>query len=412
MPDNPNKKMDEMLRNYAEERRKSADFRLHPATRQILQGEVSRTFSGQSAPRAKWERLRAFWPQIAFAGGLCLVFGIAVLSLRQPATSEGPATVQSEIETESEKKGILSDQAQPKLQVQEQPQTAPVNLGFPTAESDLQKRTEPEPPRSPLEPAETFLRERRSSPAPKSEPPKKAEGQTRALRQQEPPRPSAARAEPENLELQQERISTTSGAAGARVGAPAEPSRDTAAKAPLAQALPSTAPAQISQRTRSAALTNLGAARRLHFVPASASALGTAANSAAPILNNFQMEQTGTNIRVYDNDGSVYLGALQPTNFDAIAESAVALQGGQKHSDNSAVYFFSAQGTNQTLRSDVVLTGRYITQTNLQPSSLDSFAISPEAKPQQAAQPRHLIIGNATLGRTNQVPIRAISIEP
>jgi hypothetical protein len=39
MPDEPNKKMDEMLRSYAEERRKAPETPLHQATRNMLQGE-------------------------------------------------------------------------------------------------------------------------------------------------------------------------------------------------------------------------------------------------------------------------------------------------------------------------------------------------------------------------------------
>src|SRR5688572_931634 len=71
MPDEPNKKIDETLRAYAQERRKAADISLHPATRNLLQGEVRRVF-GAPEPQPWWKRLRAFWPQLTFAGSMCL----------------------------------------------------------------------------------------------------------------------------------------------------------------------------------------------------------------------------------------------------------------------------------------------------------------------------------------------------
>ena len=125
------------------------------------------------------------------------------------------------------------------------------------------------------------------------------------------------------------------------------------------------------------------------------------------------MEQTGTNVRVYDEDGSVYLGALQVTNsaVDAVVELGLELAR-EPILANSTAYFFSVQGTNQTLRSDVVLTGRYFARTNFQPTSLDSFAIAPEAKAKEQAPPLGLIVGNATVGGTNQVPVHAVSSQP
>ena len=104
MPDDPQQKMDDLLRRYAEERRKAAEVTLHPATRQMLKGEVSRVFGTASAKSGWFSRLRAFWPQIAFAGGLCLVFGIAVLSLRQP----GRSNTEKQTEAVSEKAETFS----------------------------------------------------------------------------------------------------------------------------------------------------------------------------------------------------------------------------------------------------------------------------------------------------------------
>src|SRR5687767_4040910 len=86
MSDDPNKKMDELLKAYAKERRKTPEPNLHPATRKMLQSEVTRVLGGRS-PGTSWlHRIRSFWPQLAFGGSLCLILGIAVVSLRQPSS--------------------------------------------------------------------------------------------------------------------------------------------------------------------------------------------------------------------------------------------------------------------------------------------------------------------------------------
>ena len=125
------------------------------------------------------------------------------------------------------------------------------------------------------------------------------------------------------------------------------------------------------------------------------------------MLTSFQVEQFGTNVRFLDRDGSVYVGVLDPTNalaFSERKEDAAQIA-------NSANYFFRVQGINRTLGTDLLFTGQYFEQTNMAPSSLDTFAISPGGAPRPTNQARHLIIGNATLGETN-VPVRAVSREP
>jgi hypothetical protein len=134
---------------------------------------------------------------------------------------------------------------------------------------------------------------------------------------------------------------------------------------------------------------------------------------AQPVLNRFQMELTGTNIRFYEEDGSVYLGAMQITNASPTLDGASAsLPASRTILRDAAAYSFSVQGTNQTLGSELILTGQFFAQTNLQPSPLDSFAIAPEVKSAEPPQPSHLIIGTAVVGTTNQIPVRAISNQP
>ena len=126
-----------------------------------------------------------------------------------------------------------------------------------------------------------------------------------------------------------------------------------------------------------------------------------------PVLVSFQVEQFGTNMRVMDRDGSIYLGVLKPTNL----VSTLALKDEKAQIDNSLAYYFRVQGTNRTLNSDGVLTGNYFEQTNLAPTFFDTLATASGQPARQQGQARYLIIGNATVG-SNEVPVRAISTSP
>ena len=66
LSEEPNSKMDELLRAYAKKRREQAEpaLQMHPATRKLLQDEVKRTLGAAAAPRRQsWQKLR--WPLLA-----------------------------------------------------------------------------------------------------------------------------------------------------------------------------------------------------------------------------------------------------------------------------------------------------------------------------------------------------------
>jgi hypothetical protein len=84
MADEPNKRMDDMLKAYADRRRQDAGgpIELHPATRQMLQAEVARTY--KEVPAASWlQRTIAFWPRVAFATA-CLVITLTLVLIVLP----------------------------------------------------------------------------------------------------------------------------------------------------------------------------------------------------------------------------------------------------------------------------------------------------------------------------------------
>src|SRR5215212_2356313 len=77
MPPEGQNNSEEKLQRYAKERReRGGDFSLHPATRQMLQGEVVRQFGKAEArtkPKGWWAILLAFPGRLAAGGALAVV---------------------------------------------------------------------------------------------------------------------------------------------------------------------------------------------------------------------------------------------------------------------------------------------------------------------------------------------------
>ncbi len=72
-----NTKMEELLKSYADKRRKEAGpMELHPATRRMLQSEAA-SLRGNAKVSAQgwWQVLLQFWPRMAVTAGIVLVLG-------------------------------------------------------------------------------------------------------------------------------------------------------------------------------------------------------------------------------------------------------------------------------------------------------------------------------------------------
>src|SRR5215471_13445763 len=78
MAETPNNNIEELLKEYARQRREAAgNPELHPANRRMLQAEVRQQFAQTGATKAPalW-RLR-FWPRIAFGTAIFALLAIA-----------------------------------------------------------------------------------------------------------------------------------------------------------------------------------------------------------------------------------------------------------------------------------------------------------------------------------------------
>ena len=110
MDPEPNQPMEEVLKAYAAKRREEAGdtFELHPATRRLLQGEVSRQFSKNERDRKKsgsW--LSLFGPRLVFSSGIFAVLIVISVLLFQPPVKKQEVAMGrrlSEKETEEIKK--------------------------------------------------------------------------------------------------------------------------------------------------------------------------------------------------------------------------------------------------------------------------------------------------------------------
>ena len=88
MPSEPDNKVEELVQTYAQKRRDDAgpSFELHPAIRQLLQGEVVRQRSKSSGRSRSWLGLLAgLAPRLGFALSLLVVVGIVLWKVNLPS---------------------------------------------------------------------------------------------------------------------------------------------------------------------------------------------------------------------------------------------------------------------------------------------------------------------------------------
>jgi len=154
---------------------------------------------------------------------------------------------------------------------------------------------------------------------------------------------------------------------------------------------------------------------------------------AQPILASFQFEQSGSEIRIIDRDGSVYLGRLGPPPSQAPVNLArrdsAALNGSPRTftaigkpspADSSAEFTFHVTGTNRTLRELISFDGRWLSLTNVPASSQVAkdvnrgVALDRQIAPAPAAAWSNAsrIWGTAIIKGSDSVNINAISVQP
>lgn len=144
-------------------------------------------------------------------------------------------------------------------------------------------------------------------------------------------------------------------------------------------------------------------------------ALRGQSNRAANILDTFQVEQNGREIRVVDADGSTYVGKFEAApriaarrmlkQEPAAAAAAPSLETGQRKETAPATtseMFFRATGYNSSLKKQVVFEGNYIPI-----SGPEQKAAAKSTAPQQAPA---RIVGQAKVPGESPIDVDAASI--
>ena len=409
MPADPKQNIEQLLKACAEKRREAAGppMTMPDLTREILHQELARIQANPRPPKpAAWTTLSALWPRLTWGGagviGLTLVFWLLVL---RPTSLPPPAPMQLTQQSKAKDSGQRAATAS----------TRPVN------EIGIEKKTQ-EPSRG------MTIGDKNEDVA---RPPALVRPtQTTAPLPQSPLVVAAASAPSNRTDRQSDEHAVRAKLASpapagpgagrqlARIRESASPMlRDQAEKAPAASlkvpptqsASAAPPPATVLAMGRSAAAVFSNESVQLR----GAFQAGTAANaeryyfsqdlpanryrrnfnSPAPlnVLNSFELEYTGNQVRVKDEDGSVYEGRMEPqtaasqnrasqTQPVMAAKAANSVNAGSTVSQygafrasraqaeetmtNAPNFLFRVAGTNRLLRQTVVFTGNFIPVSN------------------------------------------------
>ena len=353
---------------------------LHPATRRLLQGEVARVYGGrdpdsQKVQESSWSMAR-LWPGLGWA--LAVVAGLLVagsLMLPQHPTKNYELAMSSPERSFANKVSPAPVAAPAETRSRAEAQNTPATAKETLADSEGNRR-QPEP--QPLLAYDALGRKS------KMENPGAAVDKDSVLRD-EAKVAAAASPPPANasgVALQKKADdfrSDFAGAPAAEKPALALTTSPSAASLTTQQAGLESDKNPIALAPRSTAGARSNAAHR--FVQAPSASGGLLDKAVAPVLTAFDFEQSGSQIRVVDADGSVYVGTLR-TPATAQAALAQSEESGRPLADASMKFnrlvatstpadykseaatelSFQVEGTNQTLKQKVVLTGALFTK--------------------------------------------------
>lgn len=438
---NEERPIEKLLRRYAKKRRdatpESPGLELHPATRRLLQGEVTRQFSRSDARKKtvapSW---RMLWPRLVWALPVLavLTFGVWAFIGLDHESAGSFDLAKNEIfsaPAEMAKQSPLSGPQPSQDSLLFEAATAmpaPVAAATPTlAPSESSQayagsaRAE-EPANRTLDSlAQSAERDRNESPGDKAV---KLES-TSALA---PPPQLAATARELGPKADHARANLPEVATATRAD-----TLKTFSTGGGGVAIPSAPPATVNAESFATAQTFKQNFDQSGVNARSATAAKTA--NIAPVLANFQVEQNGNALRVIDSDGSTYTGSVELAGrdkdsrpADEFKEKAPATQAYARQSPPTGAvasgvntqagqsYFFRVAGTNRTLQQSVVFAGNFVALTN-PPSPTPRVAGGRAGEAQPARGPmaspvlfNSSINGRAQLGAGLEFEINAMPV--
>jgi hypothetical protein len=141
---------------------------------------------------------------------------------------------------------------------------------------------------------------------------------------------------------------------------------------------------------------------------------GSKLKPANNVLNTFQIQQKGNQIRVVDADGSTYTGTIEPITQSSVRRAlkdkeaqSYATRSERAASQQTAPpdneFYFRATGYSSSLKKPVVFEGNYVG------AQLQSKAAS-EAIAEDAEQMPARIVGTATIHGESPIEVDAVSV--
>lgn len=388
MSDQPERPIERLLRKCGRRRLPSETFELHPANRRLLQDEVARTYRHRAESRFGWLRPHLL-PRLALGFGAFAVVGSVAWLLLKPNHPAAPSLI------------ARNDKALVAPTLANAPMAAPSLEPTPTLQSNLTV-------------ADTF---------------------------------TTAAQEPANSALAvQHPISVDASSVVSMNLAEQELSREVAAKSELADARLAgapqpTAPAGAALRYGLASPTTPSLKQAYQpttvqsFVREQAAQLKISQQPAKPpILVSFRLERTGSDVRIIDQDGSIYLGTLthpqrqvalkagrvdKPVSSDLAG--AVTPTRTPSPTNSPEEYTFRVTGTNRTLGELISFGGRWSALTNASPTlahvskDINGGVMDRSLAPAASAGAMSVggrISGTAIIQGRDSIAIEAVSAQP
>lgn len=384
MAEQPERPIERLLRDTGKQRVPSEPLELHGATRRLLQAEVARTYGQAEGTAWSWWANLRWTPKLAWACSAVLLIGIGTWIFMSSTNGTGRQSLLAN-KQEAVPPALQADRPAPNLPQERAPAKESTTL--------LANN-----PAAPVQDKAVDLVEQTASQTGALAAPSIALARSEAAKNLVEQRelasaPAASSAPP---------IASASGGAVARYG--------------------------LASRAMPALKDNYRLDLSQRFVLEEANQLKTAASpGTSAVLVSFQLERTGSEVRVTDRDGSVYIGlttnsatALQPdgstTTAPAFSQVGATVTIPPKAASSARDFFFEVSGTNRTLQQPVVFSGRWSGPggtVSATPASGMNRGLTPQpGSGAPTSQVPSRVYGRAVVGGSRQITIQAVSGQP
>jgi hypothetical protein len=449
--------IEKLLRRYARKRKDDAGapLELHPATRRLLQEEVSRQYPTANKKKAAFSgwlvALRGRWVYATAAFSAVVIAAVIVVTDKNSETSlaknKDHTNQPLNLTGASDKEQLQADKPEaqyakglevPSPAASPQPQRADefktgsaealaLKLDANGAKDGKSANTA----KTPAEDAVIAASGARQEPA-GTVVGKKFEDAAAVL-QSPTQAPAIATPAPASGSLY-----SGSAVTSRRMAQPEKSARTSGAPATLAPTSPTPSARSRSVDSAYFSAANLDDLNRNHTQELSQSFVNNATSqpvdrdkskAVATVLTRFQIQQNGNRLRVIDADGSTYLGEMEAV---AVGENATDRKGAEAlktfkkqapRSDtalttqNGQNYFYRVAGTNRTLNQNVTFTWNFLESTNVTLTNALSLGgalreVESNGKELPSLLNNSGISGRIQVDQTKEIPINAVPSTP